>query len=248
VHKEPLSGHLIYTPGALLHNGYGLQPADFDEVTKHQQINVDKYNALYARRLTPVLKYINEQAKSKKETAMITIPGLGCGQFAGRFQGQLGPYLKNALKHLLATIDESLSSIGAIYFDPYNSCENERETINGVEFLVRPLLQFNQEKSQLNTPATLADSDNEFANYTLYSIVAWDHVSWPGNDYWIGSRSTDDGVKAAATDTMYKITGYQGEYDTRSNKYLPPKDYKNWSDVVFQHNLTMKIKNRIKVF
>ena len=68
-------------------------------------------------------------------------------------------------------------------------------------------------------------------------MVAWDHVSWPGNDYWIGAasslaicdaftrgmhmmltmigpvrpgkRCTDDGVKAAATDTMRALTGVE---------------------------------------
>jgi len=99
----------------------------------------------------------------------------------------------------LLNIDTPLSSIGAVYFDPYSTCENERETINGIDFLIRPLKD-NPTKSQLNDPKTLADTEGEFDNYTLYSIVAWDHVSWPGNDYWQGSRATDDGVKAAATD------------------------------------------------
>jgi len=40
----------------------------------------------------------------------------------------------------------------------------------------------------------------------------WDHVSWPGNDFYGGSRSTDDGVKAAATDSMAALTGVEGRY------------------------------------
>lgn len=179
VHENEFSGYLIYTPGALLCNGYNYQPADFNEVTSGELIDPEKYNKFYARRLAPVLKYINEQASSRQETAIITIPGLGCGQFAGQFRGQLGPHVKNALKELLLTIDKSLlSSIGTVYFDPYSDCENERETVNGVEFLVRPLIKDNRSKSQLNTPKSLSDVEGEFDNHTLYSIVAWDHVSW----------------------------------------------------------------------
>ena len=54
---------------------------------------------------------------------------------------------------------------------------------------------------------------DDFSGCILFSIVAWDHVSWPGNDYFGGSRSTDDGVKAAATDSMAVLTGIEGHYD-----------------------------------
>ena len=56
---------------------------------------------------------------------------------------------------------------------------------------------------------------NDFNDMDLYIVVAWDHVSWPGNDFYIGARATDDGVKAAATDVMFKMTGIEGSYDSR---------------------------------
>ena len=115
---------------------------------------------------------------------------------------------------------EPLKGIRAIYYDPYNECDNEKETINGVQYLVRPLTKGNDGKSQLSVPS---DLDSEYKDCKLYSVVAWDHVSWPGNDYYAGARSTDDGVKAAATDSMKHITGIEGAYDNRSFKYLPPK-------------------------
>jgi len=62
--------------------------------------------------------------------------------------------------------------------------------------------------------------------------VAWDHVSWPGNDFFIGSRATDDGVKAAATSSMAVLTGVAGEYDPMQAKYQPPPPYRNWEAVV----------------
>ena len=63
-------------------------------------------------------------------------------------------------------------------------------------------------------------------------MVAWDHVSWPGNDFYVGSRMTDDGVKAAATNSMSVFTNLVGEYDQSFKKYLPPKPYSTWKDVV----------------
>lgn len=48
----------------------------------------------------------------------------------------------------------------------------------------------------------------------------------------IGARLTDDGVKAAATDTMYKMTGVKGTYCRQSNLYIPPSSYHNWEDVI----------------
>jgi hypothetical protein len=57
-------------------------------------------------------------------------------------------------------------------------------------------------------------------------------VSWPGNDFYAGARATDDGVKAAATDSMRAITGVEGHYDPRRFMYLPPAPHENWAEVV----------------
>ena len=70
-------------------------------------------------------------------------------------------------------------------------------------------------------------------------MVAWDHVSWPGNDYWAGSRCTDDGVKAAATNTMAVITGIDGHYDRAAAAYLPPEPFHTWDAVVRAHKLRL---------
>ncbi|WP_420844333.1 hypothetical protein [Lamprobacter modestohalophilus] len=62
----------------------------------------------------------------------------------------------------------------------------------------------------------------------LFSIVAWDQVSWPGNDYWGGARMTDDEVKAAASDLMCAITGTEGADEARSSGYQPPAPCATW--------------------
>jgi hypothetical protein len=99
--------------------------------------------------------------------------------------------------------------------------------------MVRPLrVPGNQAKSQLCPPVVYAEKGDDFSGCALYSIVAWDHVAWPGNDFFVGSRVTDDGVKAAATSSMSVLTGVKGEYDPTRGKYQPPQPYVNWEAVV----------------
>jgi hypothetical protein len=121
----------------------------------------------------------------------------------------------------------------AVYFDPYSECENARFEIHGISLMVRPLrASGNEAKTQLCRPATYAEEGDDFADCALYSLVAWDHVSWPGNDFFIGFRATDDGVKAAATSSMSVVTGVAGEYDAACGQYLPPRGYPTWRAVV----------------
>tara|TARA_R110002073_G_scaffold22682_1_gene78241 strand:+ start:1165 stop:1410 length:246 start_codon:yes stop_codon:yes gene_type:complete len=77
--------------------------------------------------------------------------------------------------------------------------------------------------------------------------VAWDHVSWPGNDFFVGSRATDDGVKAAATGSMKSITGIEGRYDDSICEYRPPGDYQSWEGVVKRSDLQLPITDNFKV-
>lgn len=232
-HQPPFPGTLLFTPGALLRNGRGQTPADWNEVTTADgQFSAEGYYALYRRRLLPVLRHLN-QCAARPRSAILTVPGLGCGQFAGPFRSQLGPHLEAVLIRLLGEYGTQLPNLKAVYFDPYSACENVRHEIHGISLLVRPLqAPGNAGKSQLCRPAAFAEAGDDFSDCALYSLVAWDHVSWPGNDFFIGSRATDDGVKAAATSSMTALTGVAGTYDPASGKYQPPKSHSNWKAVV----------------
>ncbi len=238
-HAQPFSGRLIFVPGALLRNGKGIIPADWNEVTKTQRtLSAEGYYQLYRRRLLPVLNYINQSA-SAQHPALLTIPGLGCGQFAGPFQGQLGEQLKSVLFRLLTEHGASLPNLKVVYFDPYNECESSLHEIKGISFRVRPFMSETHRKSQLCHPTAYEEQGDDFSNCALYSIVAWDHVSWPGNDFYVGSRATDDGVKAAATNTMAMLTGVEGKYDPSVGKYLPPQPYHTWEDLIHKRDLRL---------
>jgi len=97
IHDQPFEGFLIYTPGALLRNGMGETPADWSEVHENGVFNQQAYTALYRRRLLPILRWIDSRAARCDRPALVTIPGLGCGQFAGVYHGQMGEKLNQAL-------------------------------------------------------------------------------------------------------------------------------------------------------
>ncbi len=256
VHQEPFIGTLIFTPGALLRNGYNLTPADWNEVIviggaspmENREINHQAYYQLYERRLLPGFLYANEVARSKGRMALITIPGLGCGQFAGIFRGQLGAMLRDSLKTFLKTHGDKFTHIKVVYYDPYSECENERFEIDRISLLIRPLTKGNNNKPQLCQPEIYAEIGDDFTDYELFSFVAWDHVSWPGNDFYINARATDDGVKAAATNMMMVMTGIEGKYDSRTYRYLPPAEYADWREVVFKNKLKIEVQNNLTIF
>jgi hypothetical protein len=248
VHSEPFAATLLYTPGALLRNGRGQPPADWAEVVIDGEIDALAFDGLYERRLLPVLLYANRVCGAQGSKALLTIPGLGCGQFAGPFAGQLGRRLEQSLYMLLERHHQQLPHIEAVYFDPYSECENARHRIGRLHYLVRPLLQGNEAKPQLCPPQQFAEPGDDFSGLRLFSIVAWDHVSWPGNDFYIGSRATDDGVKAAATDSMRALTGVQGHYHSASRSYLPPSDYSDWAEVIQKENVELHSRGRTSVF
>jgi hypothetical protein len=248
VHSSPFKALLIYMPGALLRNGTGNIPADWKEVTDNKHVSFAAYYSLYERRLLPCLLHANEVAQSQGVKTIITIPGLGCGQFAGKFKGQLGATLKQVLSDLLTKYAAQLSSVKAVYYDPFDECKNERFEIEHISLLIRPLLKDNEGKGQLCLPSDYEDIDGEFSECTLTSFVAWDHVSWPGNDFYIGSRATDDGVKAAATSTMAMMTSFTGQYSVDSISYHPPHGYQTWGDVVAKNDLSLVCNGNLKIY
>jgi hypothetical protein len=232
VHQPPFAGTLLFTPGALLQNGQGCPPADLAEVTGADgNLAGEGYYSLYRRRLLPVFRYVNDHAAGPR-SAFLTIPGLGCGQFAGSFRGRLGAHLQAVLERFLKEYGAAFPNLRAVYFDPYSECQNARFEIHGISYMVRPLTNGNEARPQLCPPSAYAEEGDDFSACSLFSIVAWDHVSWPGNDFYAGSRATDDGVKAAATNSMAVLTGVEGIYDPARREYQPPGAFRNWEAVV----------------
>jgi hypothetical protein len=245
--KFPFSATLLYVPCALLKNCNGNIPPDLDKVTIDGQIDYNKYYKLYEKRLLPPFIYSNTVAATKYKKAFITVPDFGCGQFAGKFKGQLGSLLKDALKDFLEKHGKRFSQIQAVYYDPYSECDNERFEINGISFLVRPFTKGNENKPQLCKPQIYEEYQDDFRDCSLFSLVAWDHVSWPGNDFYIGIRSKDSGIKAAATNLMEVVTGVKGYYYVNNNTYKPEERYVCWNTVVMQNEIKLQVKDNLMV-
>ena len=248
VHQPPFTGWLLFVAGALLRNGRSHTPAYWQEIVNNGQIDEDAYFRLYERRLLPGFLFINEQMQQQGKQALITVPGLGCGMFSGPFQGELGEILKRMLLAFLRKHAAKFSHIRAVYYDPYNECQNERYEIGNMSFMVRPLTHGNQHKPQLCHPTTYAESGDDFSSCELVSVVAWDHVSWPGNDFYVGSRATDDGVKGAATDVTAVLTGISGTYNPQTYQYEPPAKYHNWNEVIQQNNIELAVLAKLNNF
>lgn len=238
VHTDPFNGTLLFTPGALLSASGMRIPADWNEVVQQNgALDAKAYEALYERRLLPVFQHIEAHCQASGHRGFLTIPGLGCGQFAGRFQGILGIALERALSGFLERHGKAFSCIKAVHYDPYSECQPSRRDIHGIQFIARPLLSAGGGKPQLCPPTDYEEAGDNFSDCRLFSLVAWDHVSWPGNDFFGGSRCTDDGVKAAATNSMEVLTGVAGNYSPLQNAYLPPPPFRTWGQLVSQTDI-----------
>lgn len=236
IHPEPLDGSLVFVPGALLRSSGPAPPADWAELVDAQDRLVEEaYDALYERRLLPGFRWIHRKAEGLNTQALMTLSGLGCGQFAGPFAGQLERHLARAIGRVLEKHAGELSAIRAVLFDPYRDGEVLHKNFKGIDYLVRPLLSGG--RPQLAAPGDHASEGEDFSGCRLFSFVAWDHVSWPGNDFFAGARATDDGVKAAATNSMERVTGVPGAYDSRHHAYLPPAPYRTWGEVIRERGI-----------
>ena len=148
------------------------------------------------------------------------------------------------LRKLLKTYSKTWSDdIAGVYYDPFRECSESTSSYNDIAYRVMPFMFSTKFSGQLCTPDEYFDHLSEKDDIMLFSLVAWDHVSWPGNDFWAGNRATDDGVKAAATDSMAKITGVSGTYNEKKFKYNPPDPYRTWGDVAKETNCHLEVIN-----
>ncbi len=235
IHHPPLEGHLLFTPGALLQSN----SPDLAEICDATgKIDDAKYNALVERRLWPLLAYANDTAAIEGVPALVALPGIGCGAFAGVFRGMMGEKLNGALKAMLEKHADNLPNIAAVYFDPFGECKGEDAQFGVVKYRVRPSSLY-PGRPQLSDPAVLGDGADDFSGCRLYKIVAWDHASLPGNDYYAMQRFTDDGVSAAASDVIGTLTGVAGRYE--GSGYMPPDGFDTWEDVAFAKGTALQL-------
>lgn len=249
VHARPFDATLLFSSGALLQHGHGGTPADWHEVVRDGKLHPPGFAALYERRLMPVLLHAQEIARRRGRRAVVTVPGLGCGMFAGVFRGRVGPHLQAALEAMLQRHAARLPQVALVRLDPYRECDDHQTRFGATLLRVRPLARGHPDTPQLCAPRAYEEAGDDFSDCDLFSVVAWDHVSWPGNDFYGGSRATDDGVKAAATSVMRAVTGFEGAYDPRSHQYRPPAGHITWGDLVRHLGLRLEVRaEQVRIF
>ena len=118
-HEEPIDTHFLFIASALLRNDQGHKTSDMNDVLVNDQLDEESFYKLYERRLLPGLLIQNEQAKKDGIPLVINIPGLGCGQFAGKYGAQIRAALPRVLKRLFETHGAKLDMIHTVNYDPY---------------------------------------------------------------------------------------------------------------------------------
>ena len=216
-HETPFEATLLFTPGALLKKPgefAGEKTPDQQEVTNEDNsLNIVNYKKLVKRRLLPLFQQANEDSAHSGYKGLVTVPGIGCGAFAGKFSGKLEPHFTEALHEILEEPDYHFDNIAGVYCNLFNPKHNKApEMIKNVKFMVDSI------HPQLCAPETYGA---EFKNCKLFKAVAWDHVSLPGNDGYDGTKITDDGMVGHSTNLFTKITHTIGEYDKSTAKYYP---------------------------
>lgn len=251
VHEKPFLGYLMFTPGALLTQDCNV---DRPRVFRFGAFSEEEYYELNVQRLLPLLRFANDECAARKTKGIITVPGIGCGCFAGNLQSTtINNYFNNSLKRILKNFSAQLPNISLVYFAEHADDQKNNDTFkfdhikyrrvsSGLTRAYKPLLE---------TPKayeSLLNGGEDFSNHLLFAFVAWDHVSFPGNDFYRMSRWTDDGVKAAATSSMSSILNEApGKYDPQLHKFIPLTKGKTWESVAIESNIRLTCTDRLFV-
>jgi hypothetical protein len=218
-HDQPLPVHMVFVPGAVLADK---KHSDYKEIVRSNEIDFDLFIKFYNRKLSAAFIEINNKAESTGKQVVVTMPAIGCGFFAGQFSREVTGLFYIALQQTLIEHSDKLKNIRGVVFDPNGEKNDDvTETIDHIKFLTKNG-NFGKISSQLCSPEQYHPS---FKGCALSTLVAADSKSLPGNDLWKGSRATDEGVKAAASNLMQVLTGLVNcYYDTGLNQFSPSRN------------------------
>lgn len=233
--ETPMKAGMLYTPGALLSHP---NSPDVKEVTKDGKLDRDAFKKLYERRLLPMLLQADRDCKLNNHKGFVAIPGLGCGVFAGIYKDQVVECFPEIVREIINENKDNLKNIAGFVCTPDHRIKPQ--TFDGPPAI---MIRNPHETPLLAHPSTYGEA---YKDCKLFKVVAWDHVSWPGNDFYSGNtRATDDGVSAAATSTIQQVTGVAGHYE--DGRYLPPTTG-DWEQYVKSNNLELSATGRIQVY
>lgn len=237
-HAEPFKGNLIFTPGALLRNGRGQPPADWAEVTLADgALDPEGYYGLYERRLLPVFHHVNATAFSQGKEALISIPGLGCGQFAGPFAGQLGAGLQAVLERFLTKHGASFPHIKAVYYDPFRECSNARQAL----LSILPIEDMGIPDAKETMEAILKHIRESSSIAPAVYIHCWGGIGRTGTvvGCWLRESGYDSASALDRVQHLYSSNMPKVRFHPESPQTLAQKNYVcSWQPLGEQHKLS----------
>lgn len=214
---EPKPVKLLYVAGVCFKGEYGESSEAYKKIVVDGNFQHRAYINEVKRRLLPLIQYIDLTHQGDKKI-LLKVPGISCGVFAGDFKnGQVQKGLFMAIKEILS--ENVFQNIGACVLDVYKKntlLNNEEgkhsEQINGIDFIAYESQVYNQGKipqQQIHIGSDASVYDEKFSDYESCCFVAGDHFSLPGNDYYRGSPTTNDGNWANATDLVAQVIGVE---------------------------------------
>ena len=210
---SPLAVRLAFVSGLILTNAPNI--SDNAPGLNLKEAYSGRFQALFAA--------LDAWGNQHQKPVFVSIPGIGCGAFSGPYSGMLGAPLKAALGH--AVFQLQLKWVRHIWFDPYSELlDNKGSTYQigpDTHLHLQPSYSDSNPIASLQFERMTEKLQLQHENYLFAKVVAWDPLSWPGNDWWGASRATDDGVVAAATSLMSSLTQIPGYYNTEYNGWCP---------------------------
>lgn len=218
---------LLFVNGALL---VGCK-ADFDRVVTNEHVDKIKFEKFLEENLLPSLLFAN--ADAGKDGAVVTLPVMGGGEFAGgknaALSREINACYQEVVSRLLEKHKKDLVNVKAVVITGIN--DSKKIPKNG-----GPVVYTTTDSIGL-APGT---KYKELEKLKVYTGIAGDHLSFPGNDGYVGSPSTHEGGCCTRTNVYTKITGEDGVYDNKIMVYKPGSEkYKKWINVCDDNKITL---------
>lgn len=233
---------LLFVDGALM---AGCQ-ADLQRVTSMDssgklQFDMKKYEKFLEENILPSLLFANQDAG--QQGAVVTMPIIGGGQFAGKFADAIKRNYLKAINNILTKHKNALTNIGAIVI---TGLKESIYKLNSISIYTTPdaigLSPAHMDEDKLKK---IMDPE-EFKQLKVYVKIAGDRLSFPANDAYGGSDATHEGGCCMRTNVISIVTHTQGVFDENKMLFVPPQEYKNWEGVCFS-NQTSLVFNEILI-
>ena len=176
------------------------------------QINSENYIKEMKHRILPVLIKMNDEALMRGKKLSITIPGLGCGIFAGcysmfrRDNDNITAQLDCALRAMLIKHEHRLKCIINIQFDELQY--DGHSPLSTEQKIGHIWYKFVADATSTNSRAPLAlAKDSSGEDVMLGTIVEGDLLSWMGKGMWIDNGlQTDERRKTGGSLVLAQIS------------------------------------------